>query len=142
MVVYQALKRLVGSAKVQAVLDSSSYEQVIEERRLEKLEDLDEQDTERRRYYLDNTSKSSDPRIRHLSTEPYLTPHLFPPLLQEDYDDCDPLDPASIEHYVTYPGGGQGKRRSRPAFSKDMVTWLNGQPRSFTELAVAFIAVS
>ena len=124
MVVYQALKRLTGSAEVLAVLDGTEYE---------------EECRERGGYASDCDSSSNNSNRDALASGSYLTESLFAPPLHYKYEDDQRLDPASIMHSVSH---NNGPWQLEPAFRRTEVTWLNRGPRSFKELAVAFVSVS
>lgn len=121
MLVYQVLRRLTGSAKVLAVLDASEYEEECRERG----EDWD--------------SSSNCSNSDAWASTAYLTDFLFGPSLHDDYEDNQKLDPTSIMHSVSHDNGPW---QWEPAFPKKKVTWLNSDPQSFEELAVAYVAVS
>jgi len=108
MVVYQALRRIVGRAKVLAVLDGSNYD-------------------ESKRDSGENSSDNSNPSSQDiLGSKSYLANELFSTELHDWYDqDLYYVDPESI--------GSVFKKK---------VTWLNGEPRSFEELAFVYTAVS
>lgn len=123
MVMYQALERLVSPVQVLAVLDGSEYEQNSDDH-----------------YYSNNSDIQSDYDAGDsFTSSSYLTTFLFEPILYHDYEEEQSVDPASIDHTVSHNGGPW---EPEPAFPKKKVTWLNGSPRSFEELAVAFITVS
>jgi hypothetical protein len=124
MLVYQTLKRLTGSAQVRAVLDGSEYEKECRERN---------------GYSSDCDSSSNSNNGDVMVSRPYLTDFLFDPRLHDNYEDDQTLDPASIQHRVSH---NNGPRQWESAFPRKKVTWLNGGPGSFEELAVAFVAVS
>jgi hypothetical protein len=122
MLVYQAIHRLAGSAQIRAVLDGSEYEQ----ERLERDEATSDEDSSQNGDELD------------LGCDSYLTEFLIaPPLLEQQGDDL--LDPATITHHAFQHDGRHVPVQTIP---KRKVTWLNGSPQLFEELAVAFIAVS
>jgi hypothetical protein len=109
MVVYQALRRIVGDVKVLAVLDGRQYDQ----------------------YQLDISKSTSDGKS-------YLTEVLFSTLLYHDYEEERHVDPSSFKRYVERNGLEKAER----LVLKERVTWLNGEPRSFKEIAVAYLTVS
>lgn len=118
MVVYQGLRRLTGSAEVRAVLDGSEYDEGCHS----------------------NSDTESDTEANHpLTSKSYLTNSLTTTLFHDEYQEEETLDPASITQPVSH---NDGTRQYEPVFPRKKVIWLNGSPRSYQELAVAFITVS
>lgn len=107
MLVYQALKRLLGSAQVRAVLDGSEYEN-------------SEEVIGRKRCLAEDDSRSNTSNGDVLASTSYLTHFLFEPRLNDDYEeDEQPLDPASIQHGVSHQ---KGPCQAEKAFPERKVT--------------------
>lgn len=117
MLVFQVLKRLTGSAKVRAVLNAGEYQFQCDE--------------------WDDDSSSTNGNGHELATDSYLSEVLIATRVSNKMEE-DVFDPSWIRHLVSYSGGQQ---QMRPAFPRREIIWLNGEPKSFKELAVAFLAV-
>ncbi|KAF4341782.1 hypothetical protein FBEOM_4293 [Fusarium beomiforme] len=133
MVVYQALKRILGAAEVAALIDDEEYRYNQHERILERLE----WDNER---WVEGNSDSLEPLVTQaqqdiLDDKPAIGEAT--PAIIFAYNYNEPLDPAII-------GTPQGYSfRNHGAFyPRQDVTWLNKPPgeQVSKELAVAFIA--
>ncbi|EWG41439.1 hypothetical protein FVEG_03561 [Fusarium verticillioides 7600] len=134
MVVYQALKRILGTAEVAALVDDEEYRHDEQESITERIEWKKEnwlkyqpdqpepQITEAEQDILDNKLAIGRP----------LRPAVY---FWHDYDNR--LDPAEVN--AQYGPDWQTDRRS--FYSREDVTWLNGPPgkEASKELAVAFI---
>lgn len=127
MLVYQALMRLVGNARVSAVLDDSEYQDRIRDGGW----DYDDSDG----------SQSDKGVVAHCTTRPPLTDWTGPPVTWADYEEGEPLDPESIDHSVRAHDRAPWKREL--LYPRREVTWLNFAPTSQTpqELAVTFLTV-
>lgn len=144
MVVYQALKRLTGSAQVATVLDDDRYQ------------------TWKREYeygYSHREKPEPNDKIGNVNeSNIFLGKILDVPTLCQGYDDDELLDPEDITRCVRNDDGElpdpedltscvsnytQEEQREQ-VYSRQKVTWLNYSPGSQTmkELAVAFITVS
>jgi hypothetical protein len=140
MVVYQALKRILGDAGVATVLDDYKY--VDQQLRSKEWE----------RQYQER-EKAKNPH----STEPIEPFYTFDksdlentvciaatPLATISYGcydwDCGLLDPSTIE----LPNVYYGYNRVTSPYSREKVNWLNHRPDAYTskELAVVFATVS
>ncbi|KAF1817255.1 hypothetical protein P152DRAFT_407734 [Eremomyces bilateralis CBS 781.70] len=122
MIVYQALKRLLHHTGVLAVLDGSHYEQWRDDHEMTDSDDSTPSD-----------NGTADPH----ATNVYLSDFLCAPIVWERYTEETSLDPESVTHSVTRDNETTWHRER--VFPKERVTWLNGDPRSFKELAVAFM---
>jgi hypothetical protein len=124
MVVYQALKRLAGFAQVATVLDDHSYQDWMNG------------------YSYNKKSKSNDGVGNVHESDTLLGKVLHTPILWQDFNDEEQLDPESVTHHVRCDC--DTKQCEEQVYSRQKVMWLNYSPgsKSFRELAVAFITVS
>ncbi|KAF5238711.1 hypothetical protein FANTH_10209 [Fusarium anthophilum] len=135
MVVYQALKRILGTAEVAALVDDEEYRHDEQESILEKIEFNKEH---RLKYNPDQpepqiTEAQQDILDNKLAIGPAPRPAVY---FWHDYDNR--LDPAEVN--AQYGDGWETDRSS--FYPRQDVTWLNGPPGEEVskELAVAFIA--
>ena len=114
MVVYQALKSLVDSVEVAAVLDDKKYQSSLED-------------------------WGSGARKAGPSGE--LIGRLATPVLTDDYREYEVLNPETLCRRVCDDDDNRWRHES--AYKRRQVTWLNHAPpaNSEKELAAAFIAV-
>ncbi|KAH7182606.1 uncharacterized protein B0J16DRAFT_321377 [Fusarium flagelliforme] len=139
MVVYQALKRILGDASIATVLDESEYvEQQLERRQWEK-----EYQEERKRnppsptHPFSRESRFYDFDDSDFENTVCIATSLRPPISHGPYDyDAGLLDPKTIE---VSEGGYWSSHYTYP-YSREKINWLNHRPGSHTskELAVAF----
>ena len=129
MLVYQALKRLVGAAQVATVLDDDGYQQELREQ-----DSNDSASTE---------SQSDDGgAVASHTSDAFLGHALRTPIVWEEYSLTGPLDPECISRRVQ--SSGSPTSREETCYPRKRVTWLNVNPHSEEpkELAVAFLTVS
>ncbi|KAK5989672.1 hypothetical protein PT974_07927 [Cladobotryum mycophilum] len=128
MVVFQALKRILGDARVTAVIDMQKYEESLE-------------------YGLRDFPKNA-PEVLDQTSNTVFTKTLVAPVCYEggNYEDGYP-HPETVFKYTRVPIAKSGPRR-RPYelredyfFTTDNVTWLNHAPNEETakELSIAYI---
>lgn len=136
MVVYQALKRILGTAQVAALVDDEEF-------REDQQESIPETIAWKKERWLKDKPDQPEPQITEAEQDILdnkraigltLRPAVY---FWHDYDNR--LDPAEVN--LQY--GDWEKDRSR-FYPREDVTWLNGPPGEEVskELAVAFIAVS
>ncbi|KAF4954426.1 hypothetical protein FGADI_5292 [Fusarium gaditjirri] len=134
MVVYQALKRILGTAEVAALVDDEEY-------RLKQQDSIPESIEWKREQRLKYNPDQPEPQVTQaeqdiLDNKLAIGPAPRPAVVfRHDYNNR--LDPADVN--ARY---GPGWRTDRSKFyPRDDVTWLNGPPRGEVskELAVAFI---
>ncbi|RGP75161.1 hypothetical protein FLONG3_5845 [Fusarium longipes] len=137
MVVYQALKRLLGDAGVGTVLDDHEY--VEEQLEIKEMEREHQEEHKARHPHSTEPMKPfytfDDSDLENtvcVSASPLAT---IPHVPYDMYRGI--LDPATID----LPYGRYGYQRCTSPYSREEVTWLNHQPGAHTskELAVTFV---
>lgn len=122
MAVYLALQRLNGAVGVVSVLNADSWEEAIAERK----------DT----YESDYESDGADNQFMQKC---YLSRGLESTIFGDETEEDKEMDPEQLTYI---------RKKSKfihekvPYFPRTNVTWLNGSPQSFEELAAVYIAVS
>ncbi|KAF4445671.1 hypothetical protein F53441_10620 [Fusarium austroafricanum] len=142
MVVYQALKRILGTAEVAALVDDEEY-------RLNEQERIPERREWRERYRLENPDEDI-PELGEMSSddkaimEDKLAIGTAPKpatLFHYNYYDIDSLDPATVRMEEETDDSAWPHQHGDRFYRREDVTWLNYPPGKHIskELAVAFL---
>jgi hypothetical protein len=129
MAVYRSLKRIVGDAEVVAMLDSREYNEYAFGYQPEEDEEKEE------KYCYSDDSDGPPPKDvqDHLTKRAFVSRRPFPAQLHETMLCEEPLNPAKIV-------SNEKDKKKEKVFYRKTVTWLNGSPKSFKDLAVAYLA--